>query len=276
VIPAAATFSSDLTLADIAQQLHKSKARATESQPYLQSSDATQLSVGFVMEKASGQATVRAYPSHFQLLLRVQTEPESWNVELLYDSACFTRDAADRIGRTYATMISGLASDPNSRADDLPMLDAQDYEQVVIQSNQTAVPYPRDICVHELFEEQVKRTPHQTALRFHEQTFTFHELNVRANQLAHFLRRRGVGPNVPAALFVERSAEMIIGLLGIIKAGGFYVPLVHDDPQARLAYLLAETQAPVLLTSRKLLPRLPDFTGEIVLLDESFDAEPIN
>src|SRR5947207_2218309 len=137
-----------------------------------------------------------------------------------------------------------------------------------------AEPHTQDKCVHELFEDQVKLTPQHTALRFHEQTYTFHALNVRANQLAHFLRKRSVGPNVPVALFVERSAEMIIGLLGIIKAGGCYVPLVHDDPQARLAYLLAETQPPVLLTSRKLLSRLPEYSGEIVLLDESFDLEP--
>jgi amino acid adenylation domain-containing protein len=274
VIPIAATFSADLTVADVVQQLQKAKARAEEPQANLQH-DAAQLPVGFLIEKVSGRATVPSYyPSCFQMLLRVQTDLESWNVELLYDRACFRPDVAERIGRTYATMVLGLAANPNSRVDALPMLDAQDHKQVVNTFNQTAVPYPKDKCVHELFEEQVKRTPHHTALRFHEQTFSYHELNVRANQLAHFLRRRGVGPNVPAALFVERSAEMIIGLLGIIKAGGCYVPLVHDDPQARLAYLLTETQPTVLLTSRKLRPRLPDYSGEIVLLDESFDAEP--
>jgi amino acid adenylation domain-containing protein len=152
-------------------------------------------------------------------------------------------------------------------------LSAQEYEQIVIKFNQSAVPYP-DKCVHELFEDRVKQTPQQDALRFHEQVFTYEELNVRTNQLAHFLRKRGVGPNVPVGLFVERSAEMIIGLLAILKAGGCYVPLVHDDPEARLAYLLADTKPPVLLTTRKLLPRLPAYGGEVVFFDESYETEP--
>ncbi len=166
-------------------------------------------------------------------------------------------------------------TDSADETDAHPMLSAHDYEQVAIKFNQSVVPYP-DKCVHELFEDQVKRTPQHTALRFHEQVFTYQELNVRTNQLAHFLRKRGVGPNVPAALFVERSAEMIIGLLAILKAGGCYVPLVHDDPQARLACLLADTQPPVLLTTRKLLPRLPVYGGEVVLFDESLHTEPVS
>jgi amino acid adenylation domain-containing protein len=272
IIPIAASFSPDLPFADIVQQVQKAKSQA-ELQNHLEPSDTAQLPVGFLTEKVARNVTLPShYPSRFQLLLRVQADLESWNVELLYDPACFTRDATERMARSYATMLSGLATDPNSRADALPALSAQDYEQLVITFNQSAVAYP-DKCVHELFEDQVKRTPQHIALRFHDQTFTYQDLNVRANQLAHFLRKRGVGPNVPVALFVERSAEMIIGLLGIIKAGGCYVPLVHDDPQARLAYLLAETQPPVLLTSRKLLPRLPEYSGEIVLLDESFDTE---
>ena len=161
---------------------------------------------------------------------------------------------------------------PQKDPADVVLLTAEEYERIVVGFNQSATPFP-DKCVHELFEEQVKRAPQYTALRFRDQIFTYDELNARVNRLAHHLRKHGVGPNVPAALFVERSAEMIIGILGILKAGGCYVPLTHDDPQARLSYLLAETQPPVLLTTRKLLSRLPAYSGEVVIVDESLDTE---
>jgi amino acid adenylation domain-containing protein len=272
IIPVAVSFSPEPSSADVVQQVRRAKS---EQPPHpSQASDAVQFPVGFVTERVSAQATKpSSYPGRFQVLLRVQTDGQSWNMELLYDTACFSRQTVERVARSYATMLSALAADPDARADALNMLSAQDYQQVVIKFNQSARPYP-DKCVHELFEDQVKRTPQNTALRFHDQTFTYHELNVRANQLAHYLRKRGVGPNIPAALFVERSAEMIIGLLAILKAGGCYVPLVHDDPQARLAYLLADTQPPVLLTTRELSPRLPVYSGEVVFFDDPLQAEP--
>lgn len=151
-------------------------------------------------------------------------------------------------------------------------LTAEKYAQVVVGFNQSRAPYPEK-CVHELFEEQVRRTPQNLALRFHDQTFTYQQLNARANQIAHYLRKQGLGRNVPAALFVERSAEMILGLLAIIKAGGCYVPLLHDEPPARLHRLLSEIQAPALLTTRKLEGRLPEYDGKIVLFDEAFELE---
>jgi amino acid adenylation domain-containing protein len=151
---------------------------------------------------------------------------------------------------------------------------AEDYELVVNRFNQSAAPYPEHLCVHELFEAQVRRTPERIALRFQDQTFTYRELNARANQLAHALRRHGVAPNVPVPLFVERSAEMILGMLAILKAGGCFVPVAHDDPQARVAHLLGELQAPALLTTRALHPRLPEYAGKVVLFDDPHDAEP--
>src|SRR5215469_3752727 len=152
-------------------------------------------------------------------------------------------------------------------------LTAEEYEHVVFKLNQSRVPYPEK-CVHELFEEQVRRTPQNLALRFHDQTFTYQQLNARANQIAHYLRKHGLGPNVPAALLVERSAEMIIGLLAILKAGGCYVPLLHDEPPARLKYLLSEIQAPAVVTTRKLQGRLAEYSGKIVCFDEAFESEP--
>ena len=154
----------------------------------------------------------------------------------------------------------------------MPQLSAEDYKLVVHRFNQSAVPFP-SVCVHELFEQQVERSPERIALRFQAKALTYRELNERANQLAHRLRKHGAGPSVPVPLFVERSAEMIIGMLAIMKAGSGFVPLLSDDPQHRLAHLLGEIQSPVLLTTANLRPRLPDFPGKVLLFDESLVDE---
>ena len=265
----AMSFSQELTFANIVQQVQQARAGDGGGIP---ANGNTQYLPGFVSETA---ASGKASGSHeFQIGLRIQNRGDSPALELLYDPACFSQDSVARMARSYATMLKALCSAaPNCPADALAMLSAEDYEQVVIKFNQSAVAYP-DKCVHELFEEQVARTPQNPALRFHDQSFTYEQLNARANQIAHHLRKQGMGPNVPAALLVERSAEMIIGLLAILKAGGCYVPLVHDDPQSRIAYLLSDTKPPVLLTTRQLLPRLPEYSGEIVLLDAPLHEEP--
>jgi amino acid adenylation domain-containing protein len=274
VIPVAVSFAPGSTFANVVQQVHDAIASGENFESRPSSSAGAQFSIGFLSEEIAVNAELRAsYASQFQLSLSAQTDVESSTVELLYNPSCLTRDSAERIARSYGAMLSGVAADPTCCADALPMLSPEDYDLIVNQFNQSAVAFP-SLCVHELFEQQVLRTPQRIALRFQEQTFTYEELNARANQLAHRLRKHGVGPNVPVPLFVERSAEMIIGMLAIMKAGGGFVPLLHDDPQHRIAHLLAELQAPALLTTGKLRPRLPEYAGEIVLFDDPLDAEP--
>ena len=129
-----------------------------------------------------------------------------------------------------------------------------------------------DQCFHELFEEQVERTPDRLSLVFKDQRLTYKELNACANQLAHHLRRRGVRASAPVALFLERSADMIVALLSILKAGGAYLPLHPDLPKTRLAQQLSTTQAPVVLTQESLLDRLPEFAGSTVVVDRDGPA----
>jgi amino acid adenylation domain-containing protein len=272
ILPVAVTFAADIPFTSVVQAVLQAKSRAEE----VQDSPAANPNVGFAFENGSFYGTQYAQPpGFFEVMLRIRTDLKSCSAELVYNPAAFPRDAVERMGSSFTAMLSGLLAEPNSRADALPLLNARDYEQIVIGFNQSAVPYPKK-CVHTLFEEQVQRTPENIALRFKDQTFTYRELNVRANQLAHHLRAKGVGANVPVALFVERSAEMIIGLLAIIKAGGCFVPLLHDEPYARLEVLLDQIQAPALLTTRKLHPRLPKFAGEIVLFDELRETDSGN
>src|SRR5262249_20231780 len=138
--------------------------------------------------------------------------------------------------------------------------------------NDTAADYPRDRCVHELVQEQAARTPDAVAVVFEGRELSYRELNGRANRLAHYLRARGVGAETLVGICVERSLEMVTGLLGVLKAGGAYVPLDPDYPAERLAFMLGDTAAPVLLTQQRLRGRLPAGPGEVICLDQDWPA----
>ncbi|MGH2621269.1 MAG: amino acid adenylation domain-containing protein, partial [Anaerolineales bacterium] len=138
-------------------------------------------------------------------------------------------------------------------------LGAEDRRQLLFEFNQTAAAYPQDQCIHQLFEQQAARTPEQAAVVCEGRQLTYAELNARANQLAHYLRRQGVGAGTRVGLCVDRSVEMMVGLLGILKAGGAYVPLNPEYPKARLAQQLEEIEAPVVLTEAARIEQLPEF-----------------
>jgi amino acid adenylation domain-containing protein len=145
-------------------------------------------------------------------------------------------------------------------------------EESAARWNDTAREYPRDACVHELFEIQAQERPGAIALVFENQKLTYMELNRRANQLARYLRQRGVGPEVLVGLCVERSIDMVVGLLGILKAGGAYVPLDPAYPKERIAYIMEDASAPVLITQHNLATRFPEQQAEVVFIDEQWSA----
>jgi amino acid adenylation domain-containing protein len=159
---------------------------------------------------------------------------------------------------------------PQSTA--LPLLPEAERNQVLVEWNDTAADYPHDMCLHQLFEEQVERTPDAVAAIFEDQYLTYRELNRRANQLAHYLRTLGVGPETLVGLCVERSLEMMIGLLGVLKAGGGYVPLDPSYPADRLAFMLADSQVSILLAMQATIAGLPAWTGTLISLDTGFCA----
>src|ERR1700689_1399450 len=130
----------------------------------------------------------------------------------------------------------------------LDLLTAQERHQLLVNWNDTSVSYPKDRCLDQLFAEQAAKTPHAVALVYECQKLTYRELDERSNQLAHHLQRLGVGPDVVVGLCVERSIEMVVGLLGILKAGGAYLPLDPSYPLERLAFMLRDAQAPILVT----------------------------
>ncbi len=157
---------------------------------------------------------------------------------------------------------------PHQPVSEVPLLSEMERRQLLVEWNDTARDYPRDRCVHELFEEQAARTPDAAAVIFEAEQMTCRELNARANRLAHHLRRLGVKPETLVALFVERSLDALVGLLGVLKAGGAYVPLDPMYPRDRLAYMLQQSRASVLLTERPLLTSLDEHRTATVCLDD--------
>ena len=140
--------------------------------------------------------------------------------------------------------------------------------RIPMEWNHTERDYPQDKCVHQLFEEQVERTPESVALVFEGQSLTYREFNTRANQLAHRLRSLGVGPDVLVGICAERSLEMVIGLLGILKAGGAYVPIDPEYPRARIAFMIEDAGTSILVTQNRLIARLPHIPARILVIDE--------
>ena len=189
-----------------------------------------------------------------------------------YATDLFDARTIERMAGHWRVLLEAIASDPEQRVSRLPLLTAAEVAEME-QWNATVAEYPRDRCLHELFEAQVQRTPHATALVFENERMDYAELNARANRLAHYLRTLGVGPEKPVAIAVERSPELLIGLLAILKAGGAYVPLDPTYPSERLGFMLSDARAPVLLTHERLRGRLPAHGAYTVYLDAL--AEPL-
>ncbi len=166
-----------------------------------------------------------------------------------------------------ASLVEALEHTPDTAALTLQVLPDGERREVVHGFNATEVPYSRDKLVHELIEEQVFRTPDAMAVLYEDQSLTYGELNARANQLAWYLRARGIGAGDLVGICVERSLEMVVGLLGILKAGGAYVPLDPGYPAERLAYMLGDAAPAVVLTQERLRGPLPGTATNVVALD---------
>jgi amino acid adenylation domain-containing protein len=187
---------------------------------------------------------------------------------LTYATALFEQATVERYVGYLRRVLAGMAADADGRVEQIRVLSEAERREVTEAWNATAVAYPREACVHELFEAQVEKTPHAPALAFEGEALTYAELNARANRLAHHLRALGVGPDVRVGLCVERSLEMMVGLLGVLKAGGAYVALDPEYPDERLRYMLADSAPAVVLTrGPSPLERLGGLDVPVVALD---------
>jgi amino acid adenylation domain-containing protein len=184
-----------------------------------------------------------------------------------YDSDRFESDTIMRMLGHLQTLLEGMVTNQQQRLGQLSLLTELERHQLLVEWNQTRVSHPLQQCIHELFEAQVQKTPDAVAVVFESQQLSYGELNARANQLAHYLRSLGVKPEVLVGICVERSLDMVIGLLAILKAGGAYIPLDPSYPTERISFILEDTQASVLLTQASLLKAIPQHRDQIVSLD---------
>ncbi|HLM68811.1 MAG TPA: amino acid adenylation domain-containing protein, partial [Longimicrobium sp.] len=194
-------------------------------------------------------------------------------IRIDYDAELFDAAAVDRMLDHFAHFLEQIAGDPERRLGSLHPLDEAERAVVVDEWNRTAAEYPAGACIHQLFEAQAERTPDAVALRFEGASLSYRALNERANRLAHHLRGRGVGPEIRVGICLERGVEMVVSLLGVLKAGGGYVPLDPGYPTDRLAFMLADSGVSVLLTQASLRGTLPVADGVPVLEVDASWAE---
>ena len=174
-----------------------------------------------------------------------------------FDRRRLTDATVGRMLGHLQTLLQAIAKRPQQLLRDLPLLTPTERHELLVEWNRTEYDYPRDSCVHELFEAQVEQTPNAVAVVFEDRHLTYRELNNRSNHVAHYLRKLGVGPGVLVGLCMDQSLERIVGLFGVLKAGGAYVPIDPAYPATRLAFMLNDANAPVVLTQRNLIQTLP-------------------
>ncbi len=178
-----------------------------------------------------------------------------------YNTDIFDESTIVRLSSHYRHLLEAILTDARTRVSDLPLLNEAEHRQLLVEWNNTAIEYPRERCIHDLFDETAERNPQAVALECGEERMTYAELKQKSERLAHRLAQLGVGPDVPVGLCVERSTEMVVAVLGILKVGGAYVPLDPTYPRERLAFMVADAGVEVVLVGAGLQDRASQWDG---------------
>ncbi len=259
----------DLALSPVFQALFAwQEAMVSESPVILRETDprADQSKSGWVLSE------ITQYEGLFDLVLDITKDRDSLICAFRYNSDLFRLDTISRMTDHLQILLKEIANNPAQPIGKLPLLTELEKQKFLVEINETKIEIP-ETCIHKWFTEQVKKTPEAIALIFSTGDsarnigLTYTELNEKANQLAHYLQAKGVGSETLVGLCVERSLNMIIGILGILKAGGAYIPLDPAYPVQRLTYMLENSQVKVLLTQTNVVEKLPNFDGETVIFD---------
>ncbi|MEW6737847.1 MAG: AMP-binding protein, partial [Acidobacteriota bacterium] len=219
-------------------------------------------------------STVSVGETNFPFLATFNVDPYSDNIKLSLGCSLneIPAEQLAAIAGYYSRTLLALSENPYTNHYDQNLLSEQERYQLFHQWNDTNVQYRVDRCIHELFEEQVERSPESVAVVFEDQMLSYRELNNRANQLAHYLQAMGVGPDQLVGICMERSIEMVVAILGILKAGGAYLPLDPIYPVQRIAFMLTDADVSVLLTHHQLLVQLPQHNAKVICLDSDWSA----
>ncbi|MBV9228869.1 MAG: amino acid adenylation domain-containing protein, partial [Chloroflexi bacterium] len=218
------------------------------------------------------QSEVELHTTRSDLSLALEDRAEGLAGWFEYSTDVFDEATIARLMQHWQTLLASVVADPTCQIAKLPLLTEAERHQLLVEWNANQVESSENGCIHQFFEAQVERTPEAVAVVFENTQLTYHELNVKANQLAHYLQQRGVGPEVLVCICVERSPELIVGLLAILKAGGAFVPLDPSHPQDRLDFILQDSQAAVLLTQQHIAEKLPEHRTQIICVDSSAEA----
>lgn len=207
--------------------------------------------------------------TQFELTMLTAEVDSELAIAIQYNTDLFEAATIQRMLDHFETLIGQIVADPTQRLSDLALMTEAERHQVLVEWNATQSAYPVDHCIHQLFEAQATRTPHAIAIVTRHRQMTYEELDTRSEQLARYLRQCGVGPEIPVGLGVERSPELIVGMLGIWKAGGIYVPLDPTYPAERLSHIFADANLRYVLTQDHLREQWPT-DAMVICLDQDW------
>jgi amino acid adenylation domain-containing protein/non-ribosomal peptide synthase protein (TIGR01720 family) len=208
--------------------------------------------------------------THYPLAL-VAVPGAQMLARIIYDRGRFDESSVVRMLKHFEVLLERMAGGAEQQVSQIGLLTEAERSEILSEWNETRAEYPSEKCLHELFEEQVARTPEALALVFEDERLTYAELNEKANRLAHYLRRGGVGPDSLVGICMERGVEMLLGVLGVLKAGGAYVPVDPAYPRERQAYMLEDSRAVALLTRSELAEGLPGQSARVIRLDAEWE-----
>ncbi len=282
-------ISTAATFADVMENVKEMTLKAFEHQRYpfdklvvdlsldrdLSRSPIFQVAMGYVTDSlninlkglTSEHVMVHHTVSKFDLTLHVFEQGEKLSIHVEYNTDLFDQETIHRYMNYYLRLLDGMTAQPERTFSDYCLMDKAEQAAMIIGKNQTATPYPKR-TIQELFEEQVQRDPHRIALSYLEEHMTYQELDEKATKLAAYLQSKGVGPGTLVPMLFDRSFDMIVSVLGIVKSGAAYVPMSPEYPDARIRLIVRDTQSDVIITQSHLIERLVDFTGTKIDMDK--------
>lgn len=287
-LPVRCSLQSNLKFSEVLSQVGEKLREVDQWQDYFvgeestdSDNDAVNFPIAFEFEEWSdkyraGDVSFSIYQQYvcfdrFKLKLSCVRKEESLTTEFHYDTELFDKAAIQCIAEQFQTLVESAANNPEAVVSELNLISDRTRHHLLVELNNTQTNYPQTPCIHHLFEQQVERTPNNIAVFFENQQLTYAELNRRANQLAHYLKRQGVGSEVLVGIYAERSLNSIIALLGILKADGAYLPLDPALPKESLTFRLQDAKVPVLLTQQGLLKREDAQPQTVVYLDVDWE-----
>jgi amino acid adenylation domain-containing protein len=207
----------------------------------------------------------------FKIKLSCLHRHNSLIAKFYYDTQLLASQDIEYLSEQFHTLIESIIKNPDANISELEILSDRVQQQILVEFNQTQATYPQDKCIHELFEQQVQQTPNNIAVVFDNEQLTYNQLNIRANQLANYLQQIGIVPGMLVGIYLERSLEMIVGILGILKVGAAYVPIDATYPQERITWILENSKIPLLLTQQRLQSKLPAYSNRLICLDTNWE-----